>query len=116
MVKYGPFPVDGLSTLASRLTSTSAADTEVSPADTVDPALAILTMPTLPFVEDADGLDSVQAPPTSADPQPVEVVRPNASEAMAGATTAIVTEWVTEVLAPPLSVTVRVIVYVPDWV
>ncbi len=30
--------------------------------------------------------------------------------------TVTATEWVTEVLAPPLSVTVRVIVYVPDWV
>src|SRR6478735_8364743 len=116
MVRYTPFPVDGLSTLASRVTSTSAADTEVSPAVTVDPALAILTVPALPFVEAADEFDSVQAPPTSADPQPMGVVRPNASDAIGGETTETVMAWVTEVFAPELSVTVRAMVYVPDRV
>src|SRR5689334_6630599 len=58
--------------------------------------------------------ESVHAPPTSAVPQPFTVLRSNPSCAIAfGAGAVAVTDLVAVAVPPRLSVTVRVIVYVP---
>ena len=105
-----PPPVGALSIDAFRVMSTSAAVGAPMVADGPAPGVAILIVPTPPpTAKLALPPSTVQAPPVSAEPHPPVVVREKVSLInAAGAGALTVTGWVTELVAPASSVTVRV--------
>src|SRR6478736_6845444 len=106
-----PPPVPCLSVTTSIDASTSVAETPERYAEGPLPAVSVIT-PAAPSTDVHDGLLTDHAPPTSAVPKPLPTVRVKLSAASCiGA--AMVTWVVWVAVAPWLSVTVRVIVYVP---
>ena len=107
-----PEPVAILSTAKSVSTLTSLAETELRYAVALTPGEASLIVPLLPLVVNVVP-EYVYAPPVSALPQRV-TVRPKLSAAIgpAGAA-ATVTDLVIASVAPWLSVTVSLTLYVP---
>src|SRR5665213_1490453 len=111
---YVPPPVCATSSATPTRTSVSVEDTLASAADALPPALASLIVPAPPPTEKLEAPpETVHAPPLSAVPQPPVTVRPKASVAN-GVTApwATVIGLVTVPVAPWLSVTVRVTLYV----
>ena len=78
--------------------------------------------PADPFADEFAGVESVQTPPIDAEPQPSATTllkescaqMPPAGGGGGGAGALTITVRLTVPVAPPLSVTVRLTVYVPD--